>query len=124
MVTILRTEYIASERFSTFEQSEVGRLKRLGWKVVNEPKYADQPYVMSKPSKVLVTYMNRGQEITEDYKYEITKAYNKYFPSSSKDKISRFTKSDYERFLRDYKMGKIEARWSKYPGKALYFVVR
>lgn len=122
MSLILRTEYKKSEQEKIFDEVLVEDRKKAGFLLVRYPRFDGDPYIMSRPSQVLVTYMYMGREITVDKKEAIKRAYNKYL--QGEDKIKRFTETTYQRFLRDLDSGKIVARYSMYKSWDIYFYVR
>ena len=122
MPQILKTEYVKGDTKRVFEWSDVQAYRKEGYLKVRTPRFETDPYIISRPSQVLVTYRYGMQEITIDKKIAIKNAYNKYRYGG---KIKSFTEALYREFVKDLEDGTIEARWSKYGQDGnIYFTMR
>ena len=124
MIEIVGTPvYIASESAKVFTGDQIASYERAGFKKVRGPRWETDPTIMGKPSKVLVTYMWKGEEKTADLKHEVVKAYNRYYEATGQDKIKSFTESDFERFVSDLERKRVIALKNKFEGSDIWFKV-
>lgn len=124
MIEIVGTPvYIASESAKVFTGDQIASYERAGYMKVRGPRWETDPTIMGKPSKVLVTYMWKGEEKTADLKREVVKAYNRYYEATGQDKIKSFTESDFERFVSDLERKRVIALKNKFEGSDIWFKV-
>ena len=119
MPQILKTEYVKSSRLEVFHASDLAAYRQEGYLEIY-PEQTEPPFIVSRPSQVLVTYQYKGKERTVDKKRSIMHTYNKY----GGREIKNFTAAEYQRFVADLRDGRVEAKWSKYGEGDIYFFLR
>ncbi len=73
--------------------------------------------VMHKPSRVMITWIYQGREVTADKKQAIINVYEK-----KGKKIKRFTEAAFRRFEKDLQDGKIIPFFSKFRYGDIFFL--
>ena len=116
---VLKAELVKGESVTVFDPAAVTGWERQGYIVVRQPRFDYDPYILHKPSEILITWVYQGREITADKKKAIMDAYSK-----SGHKMQRLTDAAFKRFLDDLHSGKILAKFSKYRPSDIFFIVK
>ena len=114
---IVKTVFEPGESKAVYGEANAKSWEDEGFYIARKPRYDTDSYVLHKKSRVMVTWIYQGREITEDKKKSIIDAYAK-----KGNFIRNFTKAAYLRFVKDLSEGKINPYFSRRYGDIFFLV--
>jgi len=116
---VVKVELVKGESVKVFEPGNVSGWEKEGYIMVRPPRYEGDPYILHRPSEVLVTWIYQGREITADKKKAIMSAYYK-----AGKKMTKFTEAAFKRFMDDMHNGRIVPKFSKFVTGDIFFIAK
>lgn len=105
---IVKTVFEPGESKTVYGEANAKSWEDKDFRIVRKPRFDTDSYVLHKKSRVMVTWIYQGREITDDKKRSIIDAYAKRGHI-----IRNFTKAAYLRFKKDLEEEKIIPYFSR-----------
>lgn len=114
---IVKTVFEPGESKTVYSEANASDWVSEGFYIARKPRFDTDNYILYKKSRVLVTWIYQGREVTDDKKQAIINAYAK------KGKIIKnFTEAAYLRFEKDLSEGRINPYFSRRYGDIFFLL--